>query len=231
MEPVGLAVGVIALAGLFNNAVDCFEYVQLGRNFSSKFQTSIIRLDNARLRLSRWGQAVGVGGDLAGVRSLDSATLSPEDVAKAEVVLGQIQKLFADTEGISTSLKAKAKSGDSSLDVLDTRTELDATSASLHEKMRALSIKRQNKTSLTQKVKWALYKEKDFNRLLEDVVELVNDLVGLFPAAQQVQLQLCESEVRDIDKDNLPVLQQSATATEDKDLEVVIVQALKSSVS
>jgi hypothetical protein len=33
MEVGGLTVGVLALAGLFNNAVDCFEYVQLGRNF------------------------------------------------------------------------------------------------------------------------------------------------------------------------------------------------------
>jgi Prion-inhibition and propagation len=32
MEPVGLTVGVIALAGLFNNAVDSFEYIQLGWN-------------------------------------------------------------------------------------------------------------------------------------------------------------------------------------------------------
>jgi hypothetical protein len=37
MEPTGLAVGIIALAGLFNDAVDCFEYVQLGRNFGKNF--------------------------------------------------------------------------------------------------------------------------------------------------------------------------------------------------
>jgi hypothetical protein len=53
MEPVGLTVGVIALAGLFNNAVDSFEYIQLRRNFGEDFQTSLLKLDNARLRLSR----------------------------------------------------------------------------------------------------------------------------------------------------------------------------------
>jgi hypothetical protein len=98
MEPAGLAVGVIALAGLFNNAVDCFEYVQLGRNFSGSFQTNIIKLDNARLRLSRWGQSIGLGGDLEEVQSLDSATLSPEDTARAEALIGQIQELFAKAE-------------------------------------------------------------------------------------------------------------------------------------
>lgn len=29
MEPAGLTVDVLAIAGLFNNAVDCFEYVQV----------------------------------------------------------------------------------------------------------------------------------------------------------------------------------------------------------
>jgi hypothetical protein len=31
-ELAGLAVGLLALVGLFNNAVDCFSYIQAGRN-------------------------------------------------------------------------------------------------------------------------------------------------------------------------------------------------------
>ena len=75
MEAASFAVGLIALAGLFNNAVDCFEYVQLGRRFGADFQTSLLKLDNARLRLSRWGQAVGLSGDLGNVQSLPEATV------------------------------------------------------------------------------------------------------------------------------------------------------------
>jgi hypothetical protein len=120
-----------------------------------------------------------------------------------------------------------------SLDVLDARTELDTASASLHEKMRALSIKRQNKTSLKQKVKWALYKEKDLKRLIEDVVDLVNDLVELFPAARQAQRQLCEAEASQIGNNNnesLPLL-QTVAANQDRDLEAAILEILKSNVS
>lgn len=94
MEAGGLAVGVVALAGLFNNAVDCFEYVQLGRSFCTNFQTSLLKLDNARLRLSRWGQSVGLSGDVKNARSLQTVALPTEDVAKAEKVLGQILDLF-----------------------------------------------------------------------------------------------------------------------------------------
>jgi hypothetical protein len=52
-EAAGLVVGVVAFAGLFNNTVECLEFVQLGRVFGKDFQTSQLRLDNARPRLSR----------------------------------------------------------------------------------------------------------------------------------------------------------------------------------
>ena len=64
MEPAGLAIRVLAIASLFNNAVDYFEYVQIGRNFGQGYQIGLLELDGVRLRLSRWGQSVGLSHDL-----------------------------------------------------------------------------------------------------------------------------------------------------------------------
>lgn len=231
MEAGGLAVGIVALAGLFNNAVDCFEYVQLGRSFGTNFQTSLLKLDNARLRLSRWGQAVGLSGNIENVQSLEAAVIPAEDIPKAEKILGQILELFADAEGVSTKLKNRASTDGSSLMVLDIQVDMDPVSRSLHEKMRDLSIKRQNGTALRQKVKWALYEEKHFKRLIEDIIGLVNDLVQLFPAVQQKQQELCELEVSEIGtNESLPVLKDIA-ASQDKDLEIAISEAIKPHVS
>ncbi|KAF2735602.1 hypothetical protein EJ04DRAFT_511698, partial [Polyplosphaeria fusca] len=80
MEAGGFAIGLVALAGLFNNAVDCFEYVQLGRSFGTDYQTSLLKLDNTRLRLSRWGQAVGLSGNLEYAQSLQEAAVSKENI-------------------------------------------------------------------------------------------------------------------------------------------------------
>jgi len=142
MEPAGLTVGVVALAGLFNNAVDCFEYVQLGRNFGKNFQTSLLRLDNARLRLSRWGQSVGLSGDLGDVQSLHQTLGSAQNVDKADRLLGQVLELFAGAEGVSTKFKDRAKPNDMSLVVYNNRTDLEPAAATLHDKMRRLSIER-----------------------------------------------------------------------------------------
>ncbi|MCJ1227993.1 hypothetical protein MMC12_004652 [Toensbergia leucococca] len=226
MEPVGLTVGIVALAGLFNNAVDCFEYVQLGRNFGTNFQTSLLKLDNARLRLSRWGQSVGLSGGLEDVQSLQQI-FGSTDIDKADGILGQVLELFADAEGVSTKIKGSMKPNDMSLLVYDKQNDLGPVTAFLHDKMRDLSIKRQNQTGLRQKAKWALYQEKQFKRLIKDVTDLVDDLVELFPAAQASQRQLCELEVSEVGTDEGLRVLKDITASQDKYLEAAVTKVLE----
>jgi len=226
MEAGGFAVGVIALASLFNNAVDCFEYIQIGRNFGTNFQTCLLKLDNARLRLSRWGQAAGLSGNVEDTQSLQQGSLSAEDIPKAEKILGQVLDLFADAEGVSAKFKIRASPNDTSLALYDQHKELDSLGMTLHDKMRTLSLKRQNRTQLRQKVKWALYEEKHFRRLIDDITELVNSLVDLFPALQTMQRELCVYEVSEFGDGGLPVLKDIAK-DQDKELEEAILKALE----
>ena len=149
----------------------------------------------------------------------------------AERLLVQILELFTHAEGVSAKLKSCAVAGDSSLMVLDAQTDLDPVHRTLHEKMRNLSISRQNKTPLRQKEKWALYQKKHFERLIEDVIELVNALVETFPAVRQAQRDLCTVEVSEIvTNETIPVLEGIATS-QDQDLQAAISAVLKSSVS
>lgn len=237
MEVGGLAVGILALAGLFNNAVDCFEYVQLGRSFGTNFQTSLLKLDNARLRLTRWGQAVGLSGNLEGAQSLQEANVQKEDVDKAHRLLEQIRDLFTEAERISEKYKGSVKPNDSTLAILSPQVDMDDVGQTLHDKMRKLCIKRQKKTPLHDRVAWALYEEKYLNRLIEDIVSLVDGLQEVFPATKEKQLKLCEAEVSEIgDSDAgtkcLSMLMGIARSkdTQDKDLEAAIAAALKTDV-
>lgn len=225
MEAAGLATGVIALAGLFNNAVDCFEYVQLGRDFGSSFQTSVLKLDDARLRLSRWGESVGLSGDLKDGLALQQTLVSAQDVDKARDRLGHILHLFANAEHVSSGFRPGGRANDPDL-IGDSVDSLNPAAANLHIKMRELALKRQNNTSLRQKAKWALYEEKHFGRLIEDITDLVTGLTELFPAAQSSQRALCESEVSEIGVDNLPLL-KDAVAGQDAYLETAIAKILE----
>jgi len=124
MEPASLTVGVLALAVLFNNAVDCFAYVQIGRNIKQDFTGSILRLDNTQLRLSRWGQAIGLGGDLSNVKELNSIFNSSDDAGKVKERLEQIIELFVDAEATSSKLESRSPSTTTALQPYNPQTDL-----------------------------------------------------------------------------------------------------------
>ena len=228
MEPAGLAVGVLAIAGLFNNAVDCFEYVQIGRNFGQGYQTGLLKLDGARLRLSRWGQSVGLSHELKDTQSLSQVSESAQEVNKAEQILNQVLELFADAEGISAKFKTRAGRSEQEVLVHNSQVDLEPAALTLHNKMRDLSIKRQNQTGLRQKAKWALYEEKHFKRLIEDITSLVDDLIELFPAAQASQKTLCTAEVAEMSAEGNLSMLETVVQGQDTLLEKAIVKAIKS---
>lgn len=227
-ETAGLVVGVVALASLFNTAVECFEFVQLGRSFGKDFQTSQLKLDSARLRLSRWGQSLGLGEDVRDVTSLQGRFGSEANVKHAEALLGQIVELFADSEGVSNKYKSRASSQDHNLAVYNPQTDLEPAMAKLHNRMRQLAIDRQDRSSVRQKAKWALYQERNFRRLIEDITELVDSLVGLFPAVQRQLRELCDREVSAISEGEVVgiLALKDIVAEQDKLLHEAIEQAI-----
>lgn len=227
-EAGGLVVGVIALAGLFNNAVDCFEFIQLGQNFGKNFQTSQLKLDNARLRLSRWGNSLGLSNNVADTPALQAYFGSTQNIGQAEALLGQILDLFAEAEDVSRKYKNRAAAEDSRLATYDPQTDFVPPMAALHNKMRQLSAERQNRTGLRHKARWALYEEKHFRRLIGDLTDLTSSLVELFPRSQSLQQKLCETEASTLGtNESLAVLREIA-AEQDKFLEAALAKVFGS---
>jgi hypothetical protein len=195
MEPTGFAIGVAGLANLFTSCVDCFEYVQLGRKFGEDYGKCLLRLDAAKVRMSRWGTSVGLGPE---PHQYPDKSISEEEFRLAQSLLEQIMDSFADAERLSERYKKhailqKAKADD--LIVCDAKTDLEPKYQRLHQTMRELAIRRQNGAGMLKKTAWALYEKKKFDTMLEDVTTFVNELVDLFPAAKDDQAALCKTEV------------------------------------
>jgi hypothetical protein len=75
--------------------------------------------------------------------------------------------------------------------------------------MHELVRKRQNRRSLSKKISWALYRKKQLDRLLEDIHDLVNGLVSVFPAERL--RRIAEAEVEEMgDATQLRALTQAA---------------------
>jgi hypothetical protein len=208
-EAAGLVIGAVSLTGLFTTCVDCFEYVQLGRRFGKDYQRSILKLDIVKLRLSRWADSINASGSETRL-----PTVSGTEVRKVEEILGEIVALFADAEKISARYRTERT--ESGLDVHGPASELEPSLQAMHNKMRELALKRQRRSTVAQKAIWAIYEEKHFRRLIEDVTGLVDSLLELFPAAQGEQRQRCVEDATEMETEaNLPMLEQAAEGVDE----------------
>jgi energy-converting hydrogenase A subunit M len=209
-EPAGLAVGVFALLGLFNNAVDCFNYVQAGRDLGKSYITCQIKLSNAQLRFTRWGEAVGLPRDAEHESQLDHDTLARNfdeaKVRKAKVRISHIIQLFAEAEDVSQKYKPHGSVPDAGVHSEDDRKALE-----LAEQVRNMSLRRKSKNSFLQKAAWALYRADAFKDLLSDVA----DLEELFPAVETTRQQLANREVDSLSTSTQLALLKEAAASEE----------------
>lgn len=203
-EIFGVVAGALSVAALFNNVVDCFEYIQLGRNFGADYQTCQLRLDIAWLRLSRWGAAVDINNNAR------FADIEPADkeARLAKRTLEQILNHFDRASGESSTFKLAARPDD--LALFDPASNTDQTVVALRNSMRELARKRQKRTSLSKKISWALYEQKYLTRLIDDIQKLLGDLESIFPK-QEAYKRMVEVEVEEIgDRPRLQVLSEAA---------------------
>ncbi|RAL09428.1 uncharacterized protein BO97DRAFT_472465 [Aspergillus homomorphus CBS 101889] len=102
---------------LFKDAVQCFESIQMGSNLGQSIQTSLLKLDVVRLRLTRWGEWVGLSNVADGdAKELQMTKLALE--AQDLKVLDPAEEL----DGVTASLHqkkedlAKKRQGNSELE-------------------------------------------------------------------------------------------------------------------
>jgi hypothetical protein len=190
-EPFGIVAGAVGIAAAFTACVDCFGYIQLGRHFGRDYQTDLLSLNCARLRLTRWGQAVNIFEDA----KLGRPDATSGEIQAAKDSLFQILVLFAETEKISKKYKLNAHARDQ-LSILST-DDIDPSILSLNNKMKALAIKRQKGSSFLKTASWALYHRSELKELISNITSLINDVEKLFPAPQ-IQLTLVKQEAAEI---------------------------------
>ncbi len=198
---IGLAVGIAGLAALFNNVIDCFEYIYIGKNFGGDFETSLLQLDNAQLKLSRWGDAVGLSGGRITEKTSLPSWIKPEERKSAERTLAKILNLFEDAQKKAAEFKGSKNEKDASLAEYNDEKDLKGAQKTYHQIMRDISFTRQNRTKLSKKFKFAVYSHSHLKTMIETITKLTSDLVTLFPDRPdlgQKEQDLCSKEVQEL---------------------------------
>lgn len=110
MEPIGLAVGVIGLAGLFSTCLDAVDKIQTYRSFGTDSKDLQAQLTADRLRFEQWGRQVGFDN---GKLSADhhSALDDSETSSAVEGLLLIVQRICSETDDagpVGDKLSSKA---------------------------------------------------------------------------------------------------------------------------
>jgi hypothetical protein len=211
MEPVSLSVSVVALATIFDSALNCFKHVKVAKSFGVDYQTYVLRLQNLQLRLSRWGETVGLGKDVTAHEQSTPSSLPELQLKRAEELVGHIIRLFSDAEDL-----ADKYAGDSAdLVVIDGDVQGLGDIAKLCQKMRKICLQRQRQTNVAKKAKWSLFSREKFIELVDNIQKLIDDLENVFPAETKVikEADLCKQEASELRNEKaLPELQKIALA-------------------
>tara|TARA_R110002003_G_scaffold112_5_gene9578 strand:+ start:4216 stop:5031 length:816 start_codon:yes stop_codon:yes gene_type:complete len=192
-EPFGIVAGAVGIAAAFSACVDCFDYVQQAPPFGRDFQTNVLTLDCARLRLTRWGEAVNVYGD----PKLGRPAAPAGDVQPAKEILIHILELFSKTNELSKNYKRNATSDDNlSVYKLD---DLDAAVLALHGKLKDRANRRQKTGGILKITNWAIYGKEEFKELVDGILVLIDNLEKLYPPPQH-QERLLEEDLKIVDE-------------------------------
>ncbi|KAH7000454.1 prion-inhibition and propagation, helo domain-containing protein, partial [Ilyonectria destructans] len=221
-EDFGIAAGTLSVAALFNNCVDCFEYIQLSRHFGRDVERCQLKLDIAKKRLGRWGEAVAINKDPR------FATNAPDDRDSRQVraILEEIELLFQTVRKSSNLYEIDARQDDLPRFEVENMTPVVRPVRGLYDRLGVVARQRQGQTGLLKKSAWALYNGKIFDGLVEQIKVFVDNLEKLFPVETTLR-KLVELEIEKVDTEPCLLALQDAAAGADS----VLSEALAKKIS
>lgn len=207
MDPASLSIGLTSLFSIFATCVQYFEYIQYGRQFGEHYESAVLKLDVARLRLHRWAQSLGLNDDPKSQAMLESS-LSKKEIAIAKNLLGNIAEAFENIETLSKKYEATMRlineGDDGMFAATDPERDDDGLSARfkrMHMKAKDRIRSRQNSTTTLDKARWAIHEKKRFEDLVRDIKDHTDALIENFPRTIVMQGQLAADEVKHLTED------------------------------
>lgn len=106
MDPIGLAVGLIGLAGLFSTCLGAVERFDSWRNFTDDSRLMRTLVEGQKLRLKRWGHVVGFDNGVVSAAHHEALD-DPQILAMIRMNLLEIQSICDKVDGNTSHTVAK----------------------------------------------------------------------------------------------------------------------------
>ncbi|KAI1015364.1 hypothetical protein LB504_010976 [Fusarium proliferatum] len=190
-EIFGTVAGAMSIAGLFNNCVDCFNYIQIAKHFGQDFSRYQLRLDVAKCRLARWGVSIDINND----ERFSLTEPSDPTIVLAQGILEEIVARFRAAYKVSRRYQATTE--EQGLEIC-TEADLSAVPQRVHTRFDVLTKQRYKSLGLIKKTGWALYDKNYMGRMIDDIIDSIDDLEKVFPSTPQLTRQLAEMEIEEV---------------------------------
>jgi hypothetical protein len=197
MEVAGLAIGVPGLVGQVTAVVQALEYIQFGRSFGKDFGRAQLKIDLLGLRLSRWSESI-IAASNSGL------VVSQKEIKLSNRTLCQIHDLLESTKALSEGVP-KEKEDDQSMDgpeALQVYEEdnLQGAFKAMHLAASEVTKRRQRKTSLVKKTRWAMFDKKRFDEMISDLDFLISNLENTIISSAPSLQEMVRAEVEELRK-------------------------------
>ena len=185
MEAISLSIGI---ATLFTTCIECFEYFKAAKEFEHRFQVLLVKLEYQQERLLVWGDLAGIcDGEQHSVGPLSESDHRRQDLT--ERCLESIRQILNDTETL------KSKYGLRNYVTSDDATPPSGISSNALKRFRLRLGRQRHRPSVLQRTRWAIHDESKFQRLVEDIRDLINVLSETVPVSSESQEQRVEDDI------------------------------------
>ena len=185
VEPVSLS---IAIATLFTTCIECFEYFKAAKGFEQHFEVLLVKLEYQQERLLVWGDLAGVCNEKRhDVKPISESEHRRQDLMKR--CLDSIHRLLKDTETLKSKYGVRAYTPAN-----DTAPHSSISSNAL--KRFRLRLGRQSQgPSVLEKTRWAIHDETKFQKLVQDIRDMVDCLMTDVPVPLELQDQKVQDDI------------------------------------
>ncbi|KAM0556074.1 hypothetical protein ACHAPJ_006062 [Fusarium lateritium] len=197
MEPVGLALGVVGLAGVFKSCIDLFSYFASHRSMGRDYEILDAKLQVEKTLLLQWAQRVRLLE-----KSYDRRLDDPVTEQAISCILSSIHHLL----GESTALQERyGLQSTKKVAIPDTRMAMvsKARMAKLTRDFNTMQLRmsmRQKIVSPSAKLRWIITDKDKFNDLIHELSHFVSRLNDMFRDDEHHQDQ---GVVKGMTKDDL----------------------------
>lgn len=110
MEPVGLAVGIVGLAGLFSVCLETINRIDSYKHFGVESRSIIVQFEADKLLFKKWSSDVGLDKSNR-KEDFQNELDNPEINLIARKILLSIQEIFTDADGTLSRLQSTEQAG------------------------------------------------------------------------------------------------------------------------